>query len=255
MPFQRRLLALSLFLTPLACGLASTGPDDEPGPDPAATTRILFVGNSLTYVNDLPGMVKALADSSGISGVQTAMVAFPDYSLEDHWNNGQAGRVISKGGWHYVVMQQGPSAVPANRENLRQWVATFADLIRTKGGTPALYQIWPQLVNVSDFDASSESYRLAALDVGGLFLQAGNAWRTAWAGDASLALYAPDGLHASVSGTYLAALTVFGGLFHRSVIGVPRGLSVTGGSFQIPAGEARLLQQAADQVNGPLIHP
>jgi hypothetical protein len=180
MPFQRRLLALGLFLTPLACGLASTRPDDEPGPDPAATTRILFVGNSLTYVNDLPGMVKALADSRGISGVQAATVAFPDYSLEDHWNNGQAGRVISKGGWHYVVMQQGPSAVLAN---------------------------------------------------------------------------APDGLHASVSGTYLAALTVFGGRFHRSVMGVPRGLSVTGGSFQIPAAQALLLQQAADQVNGPLIHP
>jgi hypothetical protein len=110
-------------------------------------------------------------------------------------------------------------------------------------------------VNFSDFDASSESYRLAAVDVNGILLQAGNAWRAAWAKDASLALYAPDGLHASAQGTYLAALTVFGGLFHRSVVGVPRGLSTPDGTFQLPAAQALLLQQAADEVNATLIHP
>jgi hypothetical protein len=255
MPLQRWLLALTLFMSPAGCGLGGVAPDNDPDPDPGATTRILFVGNSLTYVNDLPGMVKALADSAGILGVQTAQVAKPDYALEDHWNDGQARSVIAKGGWHYVVMQQGPSAVLANRTNLRQWVATFSELIRIKGGAPALYQVWPQQVNFSDFDASSESYRLAALDVNGIFLQAGNAWRAAWANDASFVLYAPDGLHASVAGTYLAALTVFGGLFHRSVVGMPRGLTSLDGSFQIPALQALLLQQAADQVNAPLIHP
>lgn len=253
MPLHRCLLALALVLSPAACGLGSLDPQDDPSPDPGATTRILFVGNSLTYVNDLPGMVKALADSAGIPAVQTAQVAKPDYSLEDHWNDGQAGRVISKGGWTFVVMQQGPSAVLANRANLRQWVATFAGLIRSKGGTPALYQIWPQQIDFSDFDASSESYRLAALDVNGPFLQAGNAWRAAWTRDPSQAFYASDGLHATVAGTYLASLTVFGGLFHRSVVGMPRGLSVSGGSFQLSASQALFLQQAADEVNASLI--
>lgn len=251
----RWIFALALGLTPAGCALDTSTPDDDPEPNPAATTRILFVGNSLTYVNDLPGMVKALADSAGIAGVQTAQVAKPDYSLEDHWNDGQARSVISKGGWHHVVMQQGPSAVLANRANLRQWTATFADLIRSKGGVPALYQVWPQQVNFSDFDASSESYRLAALDVNGPFLQAGNAWRAAWAVEPTFVFYAGDGLHASVAGTYVAALTVFGGLFHRSVVGAPRGLSVPGGSFQLPAAQALQLQQAVDQVNATLIQP
>lgn len=255
MPLIRWIFTLSCGLSPAGCGLSSTGPGGDPDPDPAATTRILFVGNSLTYVNDLPGMVKALADSAGLPAVQTAQVASADYALEDHWNDGQARSVIGKGGWHFVVLQQGPSAVLANRANLRQWTATFAMLIKSKGGTPALYQVWPQQVNFSDFDASSESYRLAALDVTGLFLQAGNAWRAVWAGAPALVLYAPDGLHASVAGTYVAALTIFGGLFHRSVVGLPGGLSVPGGSFQIPAAQALLFQQAADQVNASLIHP
>jgi hypothetical protein len=254
MPFTRWFVALSLSL-PFGCLGGSLGPSDDPVPDPAATTRILFVGNSLTYVNDLPGMVKALADSAGITGVQTAQIAKPDYALEDHWNDGQARNVIGKGGWHVVVMQQGPSAVLANRANLRQWAATFADVITSKAGLPAMYQVWPALANFSDFDASAESYRLAAQDISGLFLAAGNAWRAAWARNADLPLYSADGLHPSVTGTYLAALTIFGGVFHRSVIGSPRGLRVPGGSFQLDADVAVLLQQAADEVNASLIQP
>ena len=236
------------------CGLPGTGPSEDPAPDPSASLRILFVGNSLTYANDLPGMVKALADSAGIAGVQTAQVANPDYALEDLWNDGQARRVIEAGGWHWVVLQQGPSAVLANRANLRQWVGTFSTLIRAKGGEPALYQVWPQLVNFSDFDASAESYRLAALDVNGLLLAAGNAWRAAWVRDAATPLYSSDGLHPSIQGSYVAALTIFGGIFHRSVVGLPRGLTVPGTSFQLTAGQALLLQQSADEVNAGLIH-
>jgi hypothetical protein len=110
-------------------------------------------------------------------------------------------------------------------------------------------------VNFSDFDASAESYRLAAEDIGGPFLAAGNAWRAAWAVDAGLPFYSSDGFHPSVTGSYLAALTIFGGLFHRSVVGSPRGLTVTGGFFQLDAQLALALQQAADQVNALLIQP
>jgi len=256
MAFIRSLLsALCLLGGASQCSLPGTGPSGDPEPDPAASVRILFVGNSLTYANDLPAMVEALADSAGIAGVQTARVAKPDYALEDHWSDGQAQRVIEAGGWHWVVLQQGPSAVLANRANLRQWVGTFSTLIRSKNGEPALYQVWPQLVNFSDFDASAESYRLAALDVNGLLLAAGNAWRAAWARDAATPLYASDGLHPSLQGSYVAALTIFGGIFHRSVVGLPRGLTVPGGSFQLGAEQALLLQQSADEVNAPLIHP
>lgn len=249
------LTALCLVGGTSQCSLDPSGPSGDPQPDPAAAVRILFVGNSLTYFNDLPAMVEAFADSAGIAGVQVEQVAKPDYSLEDHWNDGQARRVIEAGGWHWVVMQQGPSAVLANRANLRQWVGTFSTLIRAKGGEPALYQVWPQFVNFSDFDASAESYRLAALDVNGLLLAAGNAWRAAWSRNAATPLYASDGLHPSLQGSYQAALTIFGGIFHRPVVGLPRGLTIPGGTFQLTVAQALLLQQSADEVNAPLIHP
>lgn len=250
MPSVRPLATLLTLLLSGATCLPGTDPNENPTPDPSATRRILFVGNSLTYVNDIPGMVKALADSAGIAGVQTAAVAKPDYSLEDHWNDGQARQVVEAGGWTDVVLQQGPSAVLANRANLRQWAATFAAPVRARGGVPAMYSVWPQRINFSDFEASIESYRLAAQDIDGPLLPAGRGWLNALALDANVPLYGPDGLHATVQGSYLAALTIFGALFQRPVTGLPRGLRVPGGSFQLSAAQAALLQLAADQANG-----
>ena len=58
-------------------GNAPTGPAFAPG-----GTRVLFVGNSLTYSNNLPGMYVALARLAGNTTVEAASVAFPDFALE-----------------------------------------------------------------------------------------------------------------------------------------------------------------------------
>ncbi len=239
-----RLLIFALALT--GCGAPSTGPS----PDPDATFRVLFVGNSLTYVNDLPGMVKALADSAGVERTYIETVAFPDFALEDHWSQGDARKAISRGGWRYVIMQQGPSALAESRVNLLEWVGRFAPEIRQAGGTPAMYTVWPASSRSFDFDRVVESYRLAAEAIGGLELPAGGAWLAAWRRDPTLPLYGPDGFHPSVAGSYLAAITIFGRLYDRSAIGLPRGLTVGGGSFQLSVEAAATLQAAADEVNG-----
>ncbi|MBC7929893.1 MAG: hypothetical protein H7Z38_04925 [Rubrivivax sp.] len=77
---------------------------------PSDKLRVLFVGNSLTYANDLPSMIEALAKSSGGKRLKHKSVALPDYGLEEHWNQGDARRLIAKGEWDVVVLQQGPSA-------------------------------------------------------------------------------------------------------------------------------------------------
>ena len=80
----------------------------------ATVIRILFIGNSLTFVNDLPSRVAELASTPALT-VECEMVAFSDYSLADHWDRGDALRAIRRGGWTFVVLQQGPSALPESR--------------------------------------------------------------------------------------------------------------------------------------------
>lgn len=57
--------------------------------------------------------MNALADSVGLSAEQAAQLAKSGYALEDHWNDGQARRAITAGGWTHVVMQEGASSVLA----------------------------------------------------------------------------------------------------------------------------------------------
>jgi len=71
----------------------------------ADTTRVLFVGNSYTYVNDLPGIFKGLSNSLGRS-VYTDMSAPGGYSLEQHLTNTETLLKISAGNWNYVVLQE-----------------------------------------------------------------------------------------------------------------------------------------------------
>lgn len=176
-----------------------------------AELRVLFVGNSLTYVNDLPGMVAAFAAADGRSFAQGS-VAFPSFSLEDHWYGGIAD-VIAVEAADVVVLQQGPSSLPANQVYLREWTERLAPGIRDAGGTPALLMVWPEEARLDAFDAVRDSYAGAAEAVAGIFIPAGQTWRAGWTVDPELDFYGPDRFHPSVLGTYAAALTVYAVLY------------------------------------------
>lgn len=238
MPLLIQLGLAALAFLP-ACSLEPTdGPDGtDVSPDLTAEYRILFIGNSLTYVNDLPAVVKALTTGAGLPNTQVATIAFPDYALEDHWNEGTARAAVARNGWTHVIMQQGPSALEESRVNLLQWSNTFAEQVKEHGATPGMYMVWPSTGRSFDFDRVSESYRLAALAIEGQLYPAGDAWRAAWRRNPALALYGGDGFHPSSLGTYTAALTIVAVVFDRSPVGLP--------TLGIPAATAEVLQESA----------
>ena len=217
-------------------------------------TRVLFIGNSLTYVNDLPGIVQSLADSAGGSSLAVETVAFPDYALIDHWNEGttvgHARSEIAKGGWKFVVLQQGPSSVEVNRDTLRLATKLFAQDMSKVGATTALLSAWPTIDRRQDFPRAIESYTLAASDVSGVLLPVAAAWLAAWTRDSTLALYS-DGLHPSIAGSYLSALVVFAVLQRHSPVGLPSHLHLrSGATLSIDPKVSTVLQAAAAEATG-----
>jgi hypothetical protein len=179
----------------------------------AAAVRALFVGNSLTTVNDLPRLVEQIA-ASAHQPFTYRVVAFDGYSLEDHWARGDAQRAIAEGGWTVVILQQGPSSLPESRRLLIDYTQRFAAAARKVGATPALYMVWPAQSRLADSEGVRLSYTSAAQAVHGLLMPAGSAWRAAARLDGHLALYGEDGFHPTPTGSYLAALVVFDALFH-----------------------------------------
>ena len=169
----------------------------------AAVIRILFIGNSLTFVNDLPSRVAELASTPALT-VECEMVAFPDYSLADHWERGDALRAIRRGGWTFVVLQQGPSALPESRVQLIDSTKRFDTEIRKVHARTALYMVWPTAPRRGDFSGVIASYTAAAQAVQGILLPVGERFRSAPSNTAA-SLFGPDGFHPSVAGSALAA--------------------------------------------------
>ncbi|HMH56655.1 MAG TPA: hypothetical protein VK535_10390, partial [Gemmatimonadales bacterium] len=107
-----------LILLGLIVGLCGCARDTSLGPDAPQVYRVLFVGNSLTYANDLPGTVALLASGAGDS-VEVESVTRPGFALIDHVEGGSnAVEVIRSRRWDYVVLQQGPSSLPLSRDTL-----------------------------------------------------------------------------------------------------------------------------------------
>lgn len=216
----------------------------------AAARRVLFVGNSLTFWNDLPLLVEAMAKARGI-GIACEAATGPDLSLEDHWTRGTRD-LIRDGGFSHVVLQQGPSSLASSRANLREWTKRFAAEIRSSGALPALYMVWPDRSRLAYFAQVRESYRLANEDVEGLLLPAGEAWLAAWKLDPKLELYGPDGFHPSKLGTYAAAATIFARLTKGSPLGLPAILRLRNGEeYKVDARKAALVLRAVADLTPP----
>jgi hypothetical protein len=237
------LLALQATITGSARGPSPSGPR----PAKPGGYRVLFIGNSLTYTNDLPGTVAAMALAAGDT-IQYQTVVAPNVALIDHVT-GQTNAVdiIKSGSWNYVVLQQGPTSLPLYRDTLILATKWLQPYIKGAGARSAQLMVWPSATQRASFDQVRRSSQLAAKAVGGVFLPAGEAWRAAWTAGPRIALYGRDGFHPSELGTYLTALVVYEGLTGRDVRSLPPRAIVAGQRLQIPTATVRLLQQVAHE--------
>src|SRR5215203_1064761 len=152
-------LALAAVTSAVACLLSvpllATG-------EPSA--RVLFIGNSLTFANNLPSMIEAVAAQAGMKGrITCRAVAIPNFGLQEHWEQGDALRAITNGTrWTHVVLQQGPTSMPDSRLILREFAKKFAFEARASGATVVVYSPWTPRNRLEFMDAVLESHRLAA---------------------------------------------------------------------------------------------
>ncbi len=206
-----------LLVAPAGCGLeVPTGPEPEIDD---ADLRVLFVGNSLTATNSLPGVVALLAEEAGLSFAWDAVIRL-GASLEDHWHQGLE-RAIRAAEADIVILQQGPSTLPENQEHLAHWAGVIAPVVREAGGVPALLMVWPSEPRMAFFPDARASYANAAGEVDGIFIPAGQTWVEAWRLDSGLDFYGPDRFHPSYLGTLAAAHTVLAVLYDLDPAEIP----------------------------------
>lgn len=176
------------------------------------TFRILFVGNSLTYTNDLPSMVRDIAAANDIQ-IETEMLAYPNYALEDHWQDGNFQKLMNEKNFNYVIVQQGPSSQQDGRAMLLDYGERFKKICEEKGARLVFFMVWPSRANYQTFPGVINNYRDAALQTESMLCPVGEVWKSYMDATNDFTYYGADGFHPSMEGSTKAAHIIYQSLF------------------------------------------
>ncbi len=169
--------------------------------------RVLFIGNSHTYFNDMPAMFRDICRENGIDA-EVTMLTKGGMGLDYHAENEQTRFNILFGNYDYVVLQHvahpmGEYYVLENgADKIMEWIA------RTDAKA-CLFMTWTEKDNEGFQQEMSARYRKLADKHGCLVAPVGEKWWAYIHEHPDEELYYEDGQHASPAGSMLAARTIF----------------------------------------------
>lgn len=201
----------------------------------AKTKRVLFIGNSYTYVNNLPQMVKDVASSVGDTLLFDSY-AIGGYRLQDHANDATALNLIAAGNWDFVVLQEQSQMPSFPLSQVQSDVFPFAKKLDSlihvansctetifymtwgrKNGDAGNCPGWPPVCTYLGMDSLlRERYMMMANDNQSNVAPVGPVWRYLRTNNSSIELYQSDESHPSTAGTYAAACSFYAVIFRKN---------------------------------------
>lgn len=223
------------------------------------STQILFIGNSYTYYNHLPELVRDLAASID-KKIAPSYSLKGGESIQGHLKTDYLLKTIADGGFDYAVIQEA-SYTPSYPtryvvENVYPYAHKLDSLVRT--GSPNVkiiyYMTWGHKNGIvhhqTDYplnktyqgmqDRITLTYLEMAQENGGLCAPVGMAWEKVVNERPDIELYAKDNYHPSLEGSYLAACTIL-----STILGEPIHSTYYAG---LPQATALYLQKVAGDV-------
>ncbi len=205
---------------------------DAGGLDEAADAgplRVLFIGNSYTYVFDVPGLLARIAATATTPPIITVDdVTAAGATLSYHWVNTAARARIAERRWTHVVFQGQSGEAPGN-PSFADYAQRFGGLALDAGATPVFYVTWAAGESVGYYPWTYESpthfqdeltfaYAEVMRAVPGSSLACvGEAFRHLAQRHRDIALLQDDGSHPTLAGAYLSACTFYVALTGRPV--------------------------------------
>jgi|JI10StandDraft_1071094.scaffolds.fasta_scaffold45843_2 hypothetical protein len=227
--------------------------------------KVLFLGNSYTYVNNLPQLIKDIALANGDTLVFDSNCP-GGHTFNNHFNNATSLAKINAQAWDCVILQaqsQEPSFSPTQvAAQTLPYAIKLDSLIKNNNNCSetVFYETWgrkygdasncgsypPICTYIGMQNRLRASYKLFADTTQSIMAPAGEAWRKSIAQNPTLELYSSDQSHPSLEGSYLTACVFYETLFHKSVLSntYTAGVSSINASF--------LQQIAHDVVNDSL---
>jgi hypothetical protein len=212
--------------------------------------RILFLGNSYTFVNDLPTVFRDLARSAG-QNVETEMVAEGGETLAQHAASSDDANALNGSHWQFVVLQEQseiPSVESFRQSQMYPATRSLVTTIRAGGASPVLLETWAHQAGWPDYSLSfaamqagiDQGYATIAGELKVSVAPAGQAWQAVVNQAPGIVLWQPDGSHPAAAGTFLAACALYTRVFGPCPLDGP----YTGG---LPASQAATIEAIVNQ--------
>ncbi len=220
--------------------------------------RVLFIGNSFTYANDLPAIFEGIAkDRQPGKKLHVLTAAQGGYALWQHAADNTTKNALMRGGpWDLVVLQD-QSNMPLQESSsqvMDEWCVWFDKWIRSNHARTVLLMTWCDLNRPEDQVAISRVYRDIGLKLNALVIPAGELMLEVTQKEPEIALYDADGHHPGPNGSYLVACLLCNMLTHTHTqsmsVGNTQANSLgafTKAAVNIPEHIARKLQKYADE--------
>jgi hypothetical protein len=212
----------------------------------ASCTRVLFLGNSYTGVNDLPDMFANLAWSGG-HRVEVGVHAPGGWSLDDHAGSPDTRPLLASKPWDLVVLQeqsQIPSVEESRQDSMYPAARQLVTEIREAGARPLFFVTWAHRDGWPENGMPDYAGMQAAIDAGYLTIAAeehaplapvGFAWSSLAGPGPDPALWQSDGSHPTTLGTYLAACVFYATIFGQNPAGLGYRAGLTEGGASAAA--------------------
>lgn len=206
----RKLLLLAL----LGCAgfLPAHGQD---GAVPAGEYRVLFVGNSLTYTNNLPALLRAVGASQG-ARITTETYAAPGGTLSERWRDGMAAKALRERKFDVVVLQEIGAQLgclsSASQQRKAPCAASvhahegFVELATAAGAKTLLFTTWTHDERMQG--RINRGMRQLAKDTGASVFNAAGAIASLQKAFPASTPY-PDGTHPSTQASLMLAVALY----------------------------------------------
>lgn len=209
-------------LTVFLIGLQTASAEDSP------TIDVLFIGNSYTTVNNLPGMLEALSAKAKVKRqVKTARSTHGGWTLQKHWDDEKQGSqaAIKKGKWDYVVLQEQSQMPFMYPKVTHKFGLLFGKLIQEYKATPLFYITWARQHQPENQVKIKATYEGMAKALNAKIAPVGLAWERVLKANPGIKLHQRDKSHPSPEGTYLTACVFFSVIYDQSPVGLPATLT------------------------------
>ncbi len=205
-----------------------------------APLRILWIGNSYTYVNDLPKIISQLADSAKLDRrPEITGILKGGETLKRHWANPALQKAFEEK-WDIVVVQEQSTTPITAPDSLLKYGKLISEAAHKSGARVVLYVSWPNKTRLSAEDTIVAAYRRLGNEEHASLALAGRAWLDVLSKDPSAELWQIDGSHPLPQGSYIAACVFYEVFFGQSPVGLP--------AIGVTAVEAKRAQESAHKV-------